>query len=74
MICCVVHLLHAFVAFTTHRGQVLRYTDDTFLDDEVGTIGADFKVKFIKVDKKNVKSMYIVQVWFHHFLYHSDLD
>lgn len=36
--------------------QVLRYTDDTFLDEEVGTIGADFKVKFIKVDKKNVKS------------------
>jgi len=38
---------------------VLRYTDDTFLDDEVGTIGADFKVKFIKVDKKNVK----MQIW-----------
>lgn len=42
------------------RYQVLRYTDDTFLDDEVGTIGADFKVKFIKVDKKNVKSMKLV--------------
>lgn len=38
---------------------VLRYTDDTFLGDEVGTIGADFKVKFITVQKKRVK----MQIW-----------
>jgi len=38
---------------------VLRYTDDTFLGDEVGTIGADFKVKFINVQKKRVK----MQIW-----------
>jgi len=38
---------------------VLRYTDNTFLNDDVGTIGADFKVKFINVDKKKVK----LQIW-----------
>eukprot|EP01126_Amoeba_proteus_P038167 TRINITY_DN396_c0_g2_i10.p1 TRINITY_DN396_c0_g2~~TRINITY_DN396_c0_g2_i10.p1 ORF type:complete len:100 (+),score=4.91 TRINITY_DN396_c0_g2_i10:68-367(+) len=38
---------------------VLRYTDNTFLGDEVGTIGADFKVKFIQVAKKNIK----MQIW-----------
>eukprot|EP01126_Amoeba_proteus_P038170 TRINITY_DN396_c0_g2_i22.p1 TRINITY_DN396_c0_g2~~TRINITY_DN396_c0_g2_i22.p1 ORF type:complete len:156 (+),score=34.15 TRINITY_DN396_c0_g2_i22:175-642(+) len=39
--------------------EVLRYTDNTFLGDEVGTIGADFKVKFIQVAKKNIK----MQIW-----------
>jgi len=38
---------------------VLRYTDNTFLNDEVGTIGADFKVKFINVEKKRIK----LQIW-----------
>jgi Ras-related protein Rab-1A len=38
---------------------VLRYTDNTFLNDDVGTIGADFKVKFINVDKKKIK----LQIW-----------
>jgi Ras-related protein Rab-18 len=34
---------------------ILKYVDDTFLDEEVGSIGADFKVKFLKSHKKNVK-------------------
>jgi len=38
---------------------VLRYTDNTFLNDDVGTIGADFKVKFLVVDKKRLK----LQIW-----------
>lgn len=39
--------------------QVLRYCDNTFLDADVGTIGADFKVQFITVDKKRIK----LQIW-----------
>jgi len=44
---------------TGKSSLVLRYTDNTFLNDDVGTIGADFKVKFINVDKKRIK----LQIW-----------
>jgi len=38
---------------------VLRYIDDYFLDEDVGTIGSDFKVKFLDIDSKRVK----LQIW-----------
>jgi len=38
---------------------VLRYVDDTFLEEDVGTIGADFKIKFLNIGKTRLK----LQIW-----------
>ena len=38
---------------------IIRYTDNTFLDNTIGTVGIDFKWKFIKWQNENVK----LQVW-----------
>jgi len=38
---------------------VLRYCDNDYVGGEIGTIGADFKVKFVKSQKKTVK----LQIW-----------
>jgi len=38
---------------------VLRYTDEAFIEEDVGTIGADFKVKFLTTQRKKLK----LQIW-----------
>jgi len=38
---------------------IIRYADNTFVDEEVGSIGADFKVSFVNVEKKRIK----IQIW-----------
>jgi len=38
---------------------IIRYADNTFVDEEVGSIGADFKVSFVTVEKKRIK----IQIW-----------
>ena len=37
---------------------LVQFTDDTFVEDMGTTIGVDFKVKYITVDKKRVKYVY----------------
>ena len=44
---------------TGKSSLVLRYTDDTFLDEDVGTIGSDFKLKIIQAGKSRIK----LQIW-----------
>jgi Ras-related protein Rab-18 len=34
---------------------LLRFTDDTFDNEQAATIGVDFKVKLINIDGNNVK-------------------
>ena len=41
---------------------ILRYTDDTWTDKFISTIGVDFKIKTIKVDEFVVK----LQIWDHY--------
>eukprot|EP01130_Rhizamoeba_saxonica_P007039 TRINITY_DN281_c2_g5_i1.p1 TRINITY_DN281_c2_g5~~TRINITY_DN281_c2_g5_i1.p1 ORF type:complete len:205 (+),score=48.04 TRINITY_DN281_c2_g5_i1:40-615(+) len=38
---------------------VLRYCDNTFLEESVGTIGSDFKVQFVQIGKVRAK----LQIW-----------
>lgn len=38
---------------------ILRYCDNTFIETSVGSIGSDFKVKFVTVNKKKIK----LQIW-----------
>jgi len=39
---------------------IIRYADNIFLDEEVGSIGSDFKVSFLDIDKHKVK----IQIWY----------
>jgi Ras-related protein Rab-18 len=49
---------------TGKSSLLLRFTDDTFLEDEMAsTIGVDFKVKYMQIENERVKLTMYVCVW-----------
>jgi len=38
---------------------LLKYTDDSFIANQITTIGIDFKIKYIKINDKSIK----LQIW-----------